>query len=343
MASDDKRKQRVTLIDVAREAGVSRATASLVIRNSPLAAVKTRERVEAAIARLGYVRNLTAARLRASQTRMVGLIVPNLTNPFFAELLSGVEEIIDDAGLIVILANSHDSACRQSALMRRMREHGVDGIILCPASDTTGDFLDDQREWQLSVVQVLRHITRSVDYVGVDYAGGMNSAVDYLVSLGHERIAFAIQGGLHSAFEERSLAFDRAMSRHNLNAGFIVRVPETLAEIAQTAVPLLFAGMTLPTATICFNDIVAMGLSSGLYDHNIRVGHDHSIIGFDHVRNGEAMRPRLTSVSTYSDVVGRRAAQRLLVRLADPNREVEWDVIKTDLHIGDSCGPALNS
>jgi len=182
MLSADRKKNRVTLLDVARRANVSRATASLVIRKSPLVGAETRQRVEEAIQALGYVYNMGAARMRAERSRTVGVVVPNLTNPFFGELLSGIEALIDSAGMVVIVANSGDLVERQDMVMRRMREHGVDGVILCPAADTEPAFLDRIAEWGLPLVQTLRHISEEIDYAGADYAAGMRQAVDYLAS-----------------------------------------------------------------------------------------------------------------------------------------------------------------
>jgi LacI family transcriptional regulator len=293
----DRKKNRVTLLDVARQANVSRATASLVIRKSPLVGAETRQRVEEAIQALGYVYNMGAARMRADRSRTVGVIVPNLTNPFFGELLSGIEALIDSAGMVVIVANSGDLVERQNMVVRRMREHGVDGVILCPAAGTEPVFLDRIAEWELPLVQVLRHISDEIDYAGADYATGMRQAVDYLASLGHETIAFAVHGPIHSAYDERIDGFRDAMQSRGFNANMIVRVPDQLAQIARAS-HLLFEQEEQPTAVICFNDVVALGLSGGLYDRGFQVGSNFSLIGFDDVTDAEAMRPRLTSVST---------------------------------------------
>lgn len=339
MPSEDRKKSRVTLLDVARRANVSRATASLVIRKSPLVGAETRSRVEEAMRELGYVYNMGAARLRAERSHTVGVIVPNLTNPFFAELLGGIEAVIDAAGMVVILANSGDAVDRQDMVMRRMREHGVDGVILCPAAGTQREFLTRLLEWDLPLVQALRHITEEVDYAGVDYAGGMHQAVDYLASLGHEKIAFAVHGPIHSAYNERIEGFRDAMRARGLTAGSIVRVPYQTAEIPGSA-QLLFEQAEKPTAVICFNDVIALGLSAGLHDLGFKVGENFSLIGFDDVTDAETMRPRLTSVSTAPVAIGKNAAQLLIERLEEPARPPRRIVKQPKLHIRQSCVPA---
>ena len=340
MSSDDRKKTRITLLDVARRANVSRATASLVIRKSPLVGAETRQRVEKVMRELGYVYNMGAARLRAERSHTVGVIVPNLTNPFFAELLSGIEEVIDSAGMVVILANSGDIVERQDMVMRRMREHGVDGVIVCPAAATDARFLERIVDWNLPIVQVLRHISDELDYAGADYAAGMRQALDYLASLGHETIAFAVHGPIHSAYHERVEGFRDTMQSRGFDPDIIIRVPNQITDVAASA-HLLFEQAELPTAVICFNDVIALGLSAGLYDRGLVVGRDFSLIGFDDVRDSEAMRPRLTSVSIAPVAIGETAARLLLDRLADPMLPPRRIVKDTQLHIRQSCGPVV--
>jgi LacI family transcriptional regulator len=336
MALEDRRKSRVTLLDVAQHAGVSRATASLVIRNSPLVGAKTRAKVEAVMQELGYVYNVGAARLRAEKSRTVGVIIPNLTNPFFAELLAGIERVIDAAGMVVILANSGDMTDRQDIVIRRMREHGVDGVILCPAAGTEPAVLDGLDEWGLPVVQALRHVSGRADYAGPDYVGGVRQSVDYLASLGHVSIAFAVHGLIHSAYRERIEGFRGAMKAHGLGEDLIIKVPEKIGEIAASA-HLLFGQEKQPTAAICFNDVIALGLSAGLFDSGLQIGRDFSLVGFDDVTDAEALRPRLTSVSTAPETVGENAANLLLSRLADRDRAAQRVITPTELHIRQSC------
>lgn len=336
MASDDKKRTRVTLLDVARHAEVSRATASLVIRKSPLVGSETRTKVEEAMRELGYVYNVGAARLRAERSYIVGVIVPNLTNPFFAELLSGIESVIDTADMVVILANSGDRADRQDAILRRMREHGVDGIILCPAADTTSDFLQKIQDWKLPLVQVLRHISDDIDYVGVDYSSGMRQAVDYLASLQHQAIAFAVHGPVHSAYKERIDGFRMAMEARDLSAELIVRVPYQTSSIPES-VHLIFDQAVKPTAVICFNDVIALALAAGLHDRGLSVGSNFSLVGFDDVVDAETMRPRLTSVSTAPVAIGEHAAGLIIDRLADRQRPPRKIVSPAVLNIRQSC------
>lgn len=329
----------MTLIDVAREAGVSRATASLVIRKSPLVGAATRQRVEAAIEALGYVYNLGAARMRAAKSRTVGVVIPNLTNPFFAELLAGIEETLDESDLVVILANSRESEARQATMIRRLREHGVDGLIVCPAVGTGTKLLADAAEWDLPLVQALRYVSDIAgDYAGSDYAGGMKQAVDYLFGLGHYRIAFVTGRNMHSAHAERLAGFRAGMAAHGLADDLVVSISLTHANAVAAAARLL-DGDDPPTAAICFNDVVGLGLASGLFDLGIDVGRSFSVIGFDNVPEADLARPKLTSVATHPRAIGDAAARLLADRVSDPRRAARRIVNLTALIERQSCGP----
>ncbi|MFK0335269.1 LacI family DNA-binding transcriptional regulator [Rhizobium sp. NPDC090275] len=339
MAKSPEIHRQVTLIDVANEAGVSRATASLVIRESPLVSSETRKKVEAAIEKLGYVRNLTAARLRAGQSRVVGLVVPNLSNPFFSRLLAGIEEILDEAGLAVLLANSHDDLGRQHDVLRRMREHGVNGVIVCPAAGTQENWLAENVLGPMPIVQVLRHVTDQLDYVGVDYGLGVRQTINYLVGLGHSQIVFAVHGAMHSAYRERVAGFSAAMEEHSLSGDSLLVMPMRLTDIP-AATKSIFEFSPNCTATLCFNDVIAIGLSAGLYDLGLTVGRDHSLVGFDDVHNGEIIRPAITSVATHPTEIGRMAGIRMLERLQQPTEAARRVVLKPELMIRKSCTTA---
>jgi LacI family transcriptional regulator len=334
------RTGRVTLLDVARAAGVSRATASLVIRKSPLVAEATRARVEEALERLGYVYTRGAASMRAARSNTVGVIIPSLANPFFAEMLSGIERALDDAERVVVLADSRESAAKQEKIIRRMRERGVDGLIVCPAAQTRGSLLAQAADWRLPIVQALRHVSESkADYAGIDYAEGMRQAVDHLVGLGHRRIAFVAGGPMHSARAERLAGFREAMAQHDLDPRIAIEVALAPAG-APEAAGLLLDHPGRPTAAVCFNDIVAAGLSNGLGDRGVRVGTEVSVVGFDDLAEAELVRPRLTSVAAFPAQVGETAARLLLDRLTAPDRPFRRIVSLTRLMIRQSSGPA---
>ncbi|MBP0616864.1 LacI family DNA-binding transcriptional regulator [Jiella mangrovi] len=333
-------RKRVTLLDVARHAGVSRATASLVVRQSPLVGETTRQRVVEAMRSLGYVYNAGAARLRRGTSRTVGVIVPNLRNPFFAEMLDGIETVFDTEDMAVMLANTHEDRAKQDAFVRRMREHDVDGVIVCPAAGSDESFLETTDTLGLTVVQALRWISQDrSDYAGTNYADGMRQAVEHLKELGHRRIAFVAGDRQHSAFRDRLEGYRNAIGPEAET--IVVKVPLTHEDGRALAGTLM--RQTPPSAAICFNDVVALGLLRGLFDLGVDVGRDFSLVGFDNVPEAALSRPALTSVTTNPFAIGEAAARLLLRRLADPEGAPKRTIEPTRLVIRESTGPCPES
>lgn len=331
-------RARVTLQDVAAHAGVSRSTVSLVLRESPLVAAETRARVAQSMAALGYVYNRGAAMMRGGRTRTVGLLVCEITNPFFAELTAGVDHVMDGAGCATFLANTGESVDKQDRVLRRMREHAVDGVILCPAAGTPASLVQRMREWGMPCVQALRHVSsRDGDYAGSDYRLGMELMTEHLVRQGHGRIAL-VGGTLnHSAWADRRAGFAAALKRHGLPADIVLRIPLTRRAGMEAAAALL-ARPERPTAAIAFNDIVAIGLMLGLSDRGVQPGRDFAVAGFDDVPEAAMARPALTTVATQPFQIGSEAASLLLRRIADPHGAPERVIVPTRLIIRESCG-----
>jgi LacI family transcriptional regulator len=335
--------KRVTLLDVAKHAGVSRATASLVVRDSPLVGAGTRARVEAAMAELGYVYNLGAARMRAARSRTAGVIIPNLTNPFFAVLLAGIESVLETAGLAVILANSNESAAKQDGFVNRMREHGVDGLIVCPAEGTERRFVDDAGKWGMPLVQTLRMVPEtSSDYAGMDPSPGMREAIDCLVGFGHRRIGYIAADTYHSAHTERLASFHAAMSGNSLEPLFVRQI-ESTHRSARMAAPEIMNRPARPTAIICHNDVLGLGLHRGLCDLGVMPGRDVSLVGFDNVAEADLVMPGLASVATEPFTVGESAARLLLRRMEQRDSPINSTIEATYFVQRGSCGPVRSS
>jgi LacI family transcriptional regulator len=328
--------KRVTLDQVAKAAGVSRATVSLVVRKSPLVAQHTREKVEQLMLDLDYVRDIGAARLRNNSSRTVGVIVPNLVNPFFTEFLSGVEHVLVESDRVVLLANSHDDPKRQSEILQRFRGHGVDGVILCPAKGTDPRLLTQMRDWGMPLVQSLREVGDDLtDYAGGDYIEGIRMAIQHLVDQGHRNIAFLSVTAHTSARDERMAGFARALAGTGAKDAGIVEC-ELMWESAAQAAGKLLALATKPTAVLCFNDILAAGLMLGLRRIGREAGHDMAVVGLDDLAMAQMTHPPLTSVAIHPHKVGASAATLLARRLADPDVEVQRTAAAPRLMIRES-------
>jgi LacI family transcriptional regulator len=332
-------RARITLKDIARHAGVSPATVSLVLRNNPLAAQPTRERVQLSIDVLGYVYDRAAANLRARYTYTVGLVICEITNPFYAELTAGTDDALDRAGWVAFLANTGESPARQDRFIERMREHRVDGLLLSPAEGTDPEIIERLHRFGMPVVQVLRRLGRRAnDHVGADFRLGMRLATEHLIRLGHRRIAF-VGGGRHaSPARDRAHAYRETLTRHGLKVGPIVNCLPTREEGERAVERLMTGAKDDPTGIICHNDLCAIGVLVGLSDRGLVAGRDCAVIGFDNIPEGAHSRPALTTIDIGARQIGEEAANLLLRRIKAPTGLPESIVLPPRLVIRSSCG-----
>lgn len=328
--------KRPTLEDVARVAGLSRATVSLVIRNSPLVAEKTRAKVEQIMADLDYVRDIGAARLRNNSSHTIGVIVPNLVNSFFTEFLGGIEQVMEQHDRVVLLANSMDDPVRQNDILHRFRGHGVDGVILCPAQGTEAALPSRISTWGMPVVQALREVGDDLtDYAGADYQQAVCLAMQHLVEQGHKRIAFLSVPARTSARVERMLGFERALSQTGATNAGIIDCDLTW-EGAASAASAILALPDRPTAVLCFNDILAAGLMTGLRRAGCMPGADMAVVGLDDLPLSPLTYPALSSVAVEPVQIGNNAARLLHRRLNDNAASVQRSIIQPRLIVRES-------
>jgi LacI family transcriptional regulator len=279
--------------------------------------------VQHAISAVGYVYNRGAAQLRSGMSGTIGVIVPEITNPFYAELLSGIDESLDVDGRLCFVANSTDSPQRQERFILRIRERGVEGIIICAAEGSSPLLLGQMREWQLPFVQILRTIDGDAgDFVAPDFAMGTRIAVEHLVSRGHTRIALMPSSKNTSAARDRVSAFRCAVKQCGLAKGVIL--PGRLSRFeAGEMLAGLVSRPDPPTAIICHNDLLALGVVSALRRLGLVPGTDLSVIGFDNIPEAAHSVPALTTVATLPGQIGALAASLLLRRIMKPSGPAE--------------------
>ena len=332
--------RRVTLRDVARHASVSRATASLVLRGSPLVAAPTRERVLGVMNDLGYVYHRGAASLRTQRSRTVGLIVPDVANPFFAELTLGVETELDAANHLVLLGNTAEAIDKQQRLLAAAREYNADGILCCPAVGTAPETIDGLRRQRLPVVLFVRYLPGlQVDYVGADNVLGAELGTAHLIALGHRRIAFVGGAETSSARADRLCGYRTALARHDLpldDALCVTSAPTR--DGGYSAIRALLARRDPPSAALCYNDVVAFGVVLGARAAGLTVGRDLAVVGFDDIAEAALWRPALTTLASAPRHLGAVAARLLLDRIADPNGVPRRVILTPTLVVRESCG-----
>jgi LacI family transcriptional regulator len=309
---------RPTIIQVAARAGVSKSTASLALRGAPVSS-DARSRVRAAADELGYVHDRAAAAMRGGRSGTIGLIVSDLTNPFYAELCAGVSERLEADGALALLSDTREDLDRQARVLGRMREHRLDGLILSAAVGTEASALGQQMPAGLPVVQALRRVEGlATDYSGADNAAGTSAVGRYLVQLGHRRIAFAGGTAQTSVQRDRYGGLASALAAEGHPAPVRIPCPATLAGGVAAAEAAL-DHRDKPTALVCFNDVIAIGATIALAQRRLLPGHDLSVVGFDDIAEAALRRPALTTVSIQPRAIGRRAAELILERLEEPN------------------------
>ena len=329
---------RVTLIDVARHCGVSRATVSLVLNDSPLVAAKTRDRVRQAMTELGYVYNRAAASLRTQHSDAIGVVLTNITNPYFAEFAAGLQDTLTNSGTVPLLAVSGEDRDLQRRLVRSLVERNVDGIVLVPAHGTTPSDLPDLLGTPL-VLLARRLNGLDVDYVGAQNRDGGYAAAEHLYSHGCRRIAFV--GGFtdSSAREERAGGVATFLNDHGLtlNADHSVVCEPARPQAREAAMALLTKDSDVD-GIVCFSDVVAFGVLDAIADMGRSVGSDVRVIGFDDVHDAGLNRPSLSSVAVPARETGRRAAQQVLERAAGSTEPTVREEFPTKLEPRETCG-----
>jgi LacI family transcriptional regulator len=331
-------RSSVTITDVAAAAKVSKSTVSLVLQGSPLIARDTAERVRQAAEALGYVYNRRAADLRRKATNVVGIVINDLANPFFAELLVGMQRRLDEAGFVSLMAHTDERLDAQERVLNSMREHNAAGLIICPVFGTPEGLLESIRASGMPLVVTVRPpVAPGFDFVGTDHELGTFAATSHLIERGHRRIAFLGRVGAGPVYEKRRAGYERAMRERALpvSAEWFVDVSLT-REGGREGVRRALAMHPRPTAVVCYNDVVAFGALSELGEHGLAAGRDMAVTGFDGVIAAAHTNPPLTTVDTQPAALGTLAADALLERLANPDAPPIRRVTEPELAIRQS-------
>jgi LacI family transcriptional regulator len=307
--------------EVARQAGVSVGTVSNVLNRPHLVAPATRQRVLDAIAGLGFVRNESARQLRAGHSRTIGLVVLDVSNPFFTDVARGVEDAATAAGLAVIVCNSDEKAERERRYLDLLEEHRVQGILITPVSGVNERLRQLQRRGTPVVLLDRWAPTRDHCSVSVDDVSGGELAAAHLVEQGHQRIAFV--GGPFSIKQvhDRRDGATRALLAAGLPAGALTVVATPALNFASgRAAGGQIADLPArrrPTAAVCANDLVALGLLQEMTRRRLRVPGDLAIVGYDDIDFAAAAAVPLSSVRQPRDQLGKSAAQLLIQETAE--------------------------
>lgn len=308
-----KSRRRPTIIDVAREAGVSKSTVSLVLQNSPSVREDTRVLVRKTMADIGYVYNRSAANMRSANTGLIGLVINDLRNPFFTEFATSLQMALSKSGYSAVVANTDEDTKQQDLVVRAMIEHGVSAFIICPAYGEDSTTFDEIDRAGIPAMQLLRKVDDRQElfpFVAPDYLTGSREASQHLLAQGAKRIAFV--GGLdgRAITEERKAGYLEVI----LEAGLQPVVITGRADRAfgrDTAIGLAIEHPEVDAA-VCFNDLVALGMLTGFQETGRQVGENFRIVGFDDIEEAAQAYPSLSSVCCGIIELGVQAADTIL-------------------------------
>jgi len=308
--------------DIAREAGVSTATVSHVINNTKYVSDETREKVQRAIEEFNYHPNAHAQMLALGRSNMIGLLVSDISNPFFPEIIKSIEAAVFAAGYNLILLNTNYEPERALDYVRRLLQMKVAGIILMIA-EFDSSLIEEFKNKKTSVVfHDLGVVGERMSNIILDYAVGIDEAVRHLVSLGHSKIVHI--AGSHEIYSAgvRQQAFVDAMKKYfPEEADIKIYEGDFRFEGGRHAAHQILSESELPTAIVVANDMMALGAMQEFKAAGLRIPQDISIVGFDDISFASLSAPALTTVCSPRVEIGRRAFEALALTMEKPRQQ----------------------
>ncbi|MDD5660213.1 MAG: LacI family DNA-binding transcriptional regulator [Actinomycetota bacterium] len=337
-----KKSKSPSIRDIAKEAGVAISTVSYVVNNKDLVADDTKKKVLKAVDKLGYKPNFIARSLRTRKTNTVGVIVYDISNPFVAQIVRGMEEIVKTRSYIMVLGCTFNNASEEERQINVMVNQFIDGLLIVSGSDNENIYKKILAK-KLPLVFVDRELEKlpSTSII-IDNALAMEKAVDYLFSMGHRQIGYiSYPMGKQTTIKQRYSGYVRGLEKNNLayNSDYVIMDEKfTDKELEGKDMDITFKLMQdfiktrkLPTAFITISDIIAYGLIKALKDNNIKVPDDVSVIGFDNIMFDDYMSPPLTTVKQPKKMMGITGMNLLLDIIEGKNTENKRIILPTEI------------
>ncbi|MDY1548846.1 LacI family DNA-binding transcriptional regulator [Luteibacter sahnii] len=325
-----------TVKEIAAIAKVSVATVSRALQRPDIVSEETRARIHEVVKRLGYTPNALARNLRTARTRLIVALLPDIANPFFSEVIRGIEQVAYENGYSVLLGETQSNLVREQAYADMVAARQADGIITMfhrvPSIPMEG---------RLPIVNACEYVKDSaISSVYIDNVTAATQAVDYLLALGHRDIAFIAGPSTSPICVDREQGYQRALQ----NAGLAVdpsltAVGDFSIEAGERAVELFLAQGRSFSAIFCANDEMAIGAMRALLSRGLRVPHDVSVVGFDDIRFSRYTSPPLTTVAQPKNALGREAMTMLLELLGDPEVPARKRILCAELVVRGSTAP----
>ena len=329
--------KRATIYDVSKLAGVSPATVSRALRNQTSISEQTKQRVREACRQLDYVPDIVARGLSGQKTYTIGIVVPDISDPYFSALCSAIERHCADYGYRVLLSNTLHQPQSEVKAIEQMVSQQVDGLLISAHSMETQE-RHRQLIGNLPCVYLGNNHAADCSYVEVDNERGAYEAAQYLYLLGHRRIAFL--GGRRDSrtLELRLEGYRRAMQSHDLPQIELVG-PKEITDMRSWCYDRAiecFRGGRVFDAVIAYTDVIAMQVLDAAERCGLRVPEDVSLIGFDNISFGQLNNIRLSTISQHKSRTGRLAVERLLAQI-DGGERPTADILSPELLIRNTC------
>jgi len=330
-----------TIVDVAKLAGVSTTTVSHILNGTRYVSDELKERVQKAIDELGYRPNSLARGLRKGESKTIGLIVPDNSNPFFADMLRQIERIGYANGYSVILCNTDGDTEKETCYTNVLIAQHVDGIIFISTTSSVEPLEELINSNEIPVIIIDRDIDlKATDVILVDNFQGGYDATQYLISLGHSRIACITGPSMVTASADRVHGYIKAMQDASLPIGEDWVITGNFhVDGGEEGIRRILQMDPRPTAVFACNDMMALGVLRGLRNSGLSVPGDLSLIGFDDISLASIVSPALTTISQPIDQISAKAIELLFNRIHKQKNEYsnERIVLPTKLIVRDTC------
>jgi DNA-binding LacI/PurR family transcriptional regulator len=334
-------KSTADLRTVASLAGVSIATVSRVLNGDPVVKDATRLAVQKAIKTSGYQPNRVAQRLRSTtrNRKLIGLLIPDIQNPFYVDVIRGIEEYAYAHGSAVVIGNFSQDQKKEKLYIDILRSEAVDGFIVAPHHGRD-QYVEELIGEGHAVVCIDRGLTNlNVDVVKSDNEQGAFKAIEHLIALGHRRIAHITGDPAIPTTRERVAGYTAALLKHGLpvDESIIIGKASDFKSGVEIANQLLDLPEP-PGAIFTGNNLLTLGALETLLKRGVKIPEEVAILGFDDVYWATSLNPPLTAVRQHGFEMGQRAMELLYQRILQPDRQPANVVIKTDLMVRKSCG-----
>lgn len=333
----------VTIEDVAKEAGVSIATVSRVLNRNQAVREATAKKVYAAIEKLHYEPNLMGRNLRKNESRVLLILTPNIQNPYYAHILSGIGDAASEKGYSALIYNSAEKPEREREAMDMLHRRRADGAILL-ASNLGCHWLKEY-ERQYPMVQCSEYDPEvDIAHVSIDNYAATCEGMEYLVKLGHTNIATISSENEYYSTRQRLRAYRDTMSNHGLplREDYICYAARDYSfKSGRKAARALLNIAPRPTAIFCISDTLALGAVTAAREMGLRVPEDLSVIGFDDVDYTTMMHPYISTISQPCYQLGRHATEMLYDQIADKSTASRHQVLPHKLMVRETTAPIL--